>query len=144
METSSAAASLASSAAERLIDLLTKDGWAAVKASVVALWRHSRPDQVDADLDEAQSDLLHADEGGGGPQARRLLEAEWQARLARLFATRPDAVVEVRALMGGELGGADRAGQQTASSMTLKARVSGGGDAFQAGRDMRITKGGQA
>ncbi|QXV56606.1 hypothetical protein CVV72_05945 [Amycolatopsis sp. TNS106] len=136
------AGELASAAAEHLIDLLATDGWAAIKASVLSLWRHSHREPVEAELTEARADLVRATKAGDSVELQGLLVAEWRARLARLIAERPEAANEIRTLLFEMSRDAGSAGQQTAASMTLKARVSGGGDAYLAGRDMTIAKGG--
>ncbi|MFE4333403.1 hypothetical protein ACFRQM_29455 [Streptomyces sp. NPDC056831] len=143
METSVELAGLASAAAARLIDLLATDGWGAVKSSVLALWRSAHPERVEEELTDARGELLQARQTGDGEELQGLLVAEWQARIIRLMATRPDAVDELRALFGGEPGAAGTPEQQITGSMTLEAHVSGG-DAFLAGRDMNVTRGGQA
>jgi len=143
METSVELAGLASAAAARLIDLLTTDGWAAMKSSVLSLWRSAHPERVEEELADARCELLQAQRTGDGQELQGLLVAEWQARIVRLMATRPDAVDELRALLGGELRAAETPEQQITGSMTLEAHVSGG-DAFLAGRDMTVTRGGQA
>ncbi|GGT53922.1 hypothetical protein GCM10010271_67330 [Streptomyces kurssanovii] len=143
METSVELAGLASVAAARLIDLLATDGWAAVKSSVLSLWRCAHPERVEEELADARGELLQAQQTGDGQELQGLLVAEWQARLIRLMAARPDAVDELRALFGGEPRAAETPEQQITGSMTLEAHVSGG-DAFLAGRDMTVTRGGQA
>ncbi|MFJ4617337.1 hypothetical protein [Streptomyces sp. NPDC088812] len=143
METSVELAGLASAAAARLIDLLATDGWTAVKSSVLSLWRSAHPERVEEELADARGELLQAQQTGDGQELQGLLAAEWQARIIRLMATRPDAVDELRALMGEELRAAQTPEQQITGSMTLEAHVSGG-DAFLAGRDMTVTRGGQA
>ncbi|MFD4943774.1 hypothetical protein ACFVYE_14990 [Streptomyces sp. NPDC058239] len=143
METSVELAGLASAAAARLIDLLATDGWGAVKSSVLALWRSAHPERVEEELADVRSELLQAQQTGGGEELQGLLVAEWQARIIRLMATRPDAVAELRALLGGELRAVGTPGPQITGSMTLEAHVSDG-DAFLAGRDMNVTRGGQA
>lgn len=143
METSVELAGLASAAAARLIDLLTTDGWAAVRSSVLSLWRSAHPERVDDDLTDARGELLEARRTSGGEELQGLLVAEWQARLIRLLATRPDAVAELRALLSEELRAAEAPEQQITGSMTLEAHVSDG-DAFLAGRDMTVTRGGEA
>ncbi|MGP8303695.1 hypothetical protein ACTPOK_38460 [Streptomyces inhibens] len=143
METSVELAGLASAAAARLIDLLATDGWAAVKSSVLSLWRSAHPERVEEELTDARGELLQAQQTGDGQELQGLLIAEWQARLIRLMATRPDAVDELRALFGAELRAAGTPEQQITGSMTLEAHVSGG-DAFLAGRDMTVTRGEQA
>lgn len=143
METSVELAGLASAAAARLIDLLATDGWGAVKSSVLALWRSAHPERVEEELTDARGELLHARQTGDGSEMQGLLVAEWQARIIRLMATRPDAVDELRALFGGEPGADGTPEQRITGSMTLEAHVCGG-DAFLAGRDMNVTRGGQA
>ncbi|MEU3842570.1 hypothetical protein AB0E88_21365 [Streptomyces sp. NPDC028635] len=143
METSVELAGLASAAAACLIDLLATDGWAAVKSSVLSLWRSAHPERVEGELTDARGELLRAREAGGAQELEGLLVAEWQARLIRLMATRPDAVDELRALFGGEPLAAGTPEQRITGSMTQQAHVFGG-DAFQAGRDMTVTRGGQA
>ncbi|MEV0976421.1 hypothetical protein [Streptomyces sp. NPDC049915] len=143
METSVELAGLASAAAARLIDLLATDGWAAVKSSVMSLWRSAHPERVEEELADLRGELLQAQQTGDGQELQGLLVAEWQARIIRLMATRPGAVDELRALVGEELRAAGTPEQQISGSMTLEAHVSGG-DAFLAGRDMTVTRGGQA
>lgn len=143
METSVELAGLASVAAARLIDLLATDGWAAVKSSVLSLWRSAHPERVEEELADARGELLQAQQTGDGQELQGLLVAEWQARIIRLMATRPDAVDELRALLGEEPRAAETREQQITGSMKLEAHVSGG-DAFLAGRDMTVTRGGQA
>ena len=130
-------AGLASMAAGRLIELLSSDGWTAVKHAVRSLWRHSHPERVEAELVEARGELVKAEQAGGGAELQELLVAEWRARLARLIAARPEIVDELRTLL---LGAAQESGSSapTTASATLKARVSGGGGAYLAGRDMTV------
>ncbi|MGA5423752.1 hypothetical protein [Streptomyces lavendulocolor] len=143
METSVELAGLASVAAARLIDLLATDGWAAVKSSVLSLWRSAHPHRVEEELGEARGELLQARQTGDGQELQGMLVAEWQARIVRLMATRPDAVEELRALFGGEPHSAGAPEQLITGTMTMEAHVSGG-DAYLAGRDMTVTRGGQA
>lgn len=143
MELSVELAGLASVAAARLIDLLATDGWAAAKSSVLSLWRSAHPERVEEELVDARGELLQAQQTGDGQELQGLLVAEWQARIIRLMATRPDAVDELRALLGEELRAAETPQQQITGSITLEAHVSDG-DAFLAGRDMTVTRGGQA
>lgn len=143
MEMSVELAGLASVAAARLIDLLATDGWAAVRSSVLSLWRSAHPERVEEELDDARDELLQARRAGDGQELQGLLVAEWQARITRLMATRPESVDELRALFGGEPRGTGTQDRQITGSLTQEAHVSGG-DAFQAGRDMNVTRGGQA
>ncbi|NEC41887.1 hypothetical protein [Streptomyces sp. SID8016] len=143
METSVELAGLASAAATRLVDLLATDGWAAVKSSVLSLWRTAHPDRVEQELDEARAELIRAERTGDETELHGLLAAEWQARMIRLMTTRPDTADELRALLAGDLRPAGAPEQQVTGSLTLEAHVRGG-DAFLAGRDMNVTRGGRA
>ncbi|MFF3291652.1 hypothetical protein [Streptomyces sp. NPDC003023] len=143
METSVELAGLASVAAARLIDLLATDGWDAVKSSVLSLWRTAHPERVEEELTEARAELIQAEQTGDNTELQGLLAAEWQARIIRLMATRPDTVDELRTLLAEDLRTAGSPEQQITGSMTLEAHVSGG-DAFLAGRDMNVARGGQA
>ncbi|WUW24256.1 hypothetical protein OG521_27220 [Streptomyces sp. NBC_01463] len=143
METSVELAGLASAAAARLIDLLATDGWGAVRSSVLALWRSAHPERVEDELDETRDELMRARQSGGAEDLQALLVAEWQARLIRLMAARPDAVGELRALFGGEPHPRRTPDKRIEGPMTLETHVSGG-DAYVAGRDMTITRDGQA
>ncbi|MER6047702.1 hypothetical protein ABT168_09580 [Streptomyces sp. NPDC001793] len=135
-------AALTSTAAGRLIDLLATDGWAAVKSGIVSLWRRSHPERVDAELSEARDELMQAEQNGDDADLRGLLVTEWQARLARLLATHPDLADEVRRLLSEQPHDGGSTGQQVVGSMTQKAHVTGGGDAYVAGRDQTINRGG--
>ncbi|MGW6589585.1 hypothetical protein [Streptomyces globisporus] len=143
METSVELAGLATAAAARLIDLLATDGWDAIKASVLSLWRTAHPERVEEELDDARAELIQAEQAGGDAELPGLLAAEWRARIIRLLATRPDTVDELRALLAGDLRTVAAPEQRITGSLTLEAHVSGG-DAFQAGRDMHVTRGGQS
>ncbi|MGW6582386.1 hypothetical protein ACWF76_23885 [Streptomyces globisporus] len=143
METSVELAGLATAAAARLIDLLATDGWDAIKASVLSLWRTAHPERVEEELDDARAELIQAEQAGGDAELPGLLAAEWRARIIRLLATRPDTVDELRALLAGDLRTVAAPEQRITGSLTLEAHVSGG-DAFQAGRDMNVTRGGQS
>ena len=142
MEAGSELAELASTAAGQLISLLTKDGWATVKASIVSLWRHSHPEHVDADLTQARGELLAAVRSGTDRELSEFLANEWRGRLGRLLITQPEAADELRRIIREDFNVAGSAGHQVIGSMTLETHVSGGGDANVAGRDMTITKGG--
>ncbi|HKN98657.1 MAG TPA: hypothetical protein VJX10_16175 [Pseudonocardiaceae bacterium] len=133
MDTSELTA-LASVAAGQMIQLMATDGWAAAKSSFVSLWRRLHPERVDADLTRARSDLLAARQTGDD-ELEKSLVAEWQARLARLLVAQPEVVDELRRLLNPAAGG-----QQTVGSMRLDTRVTGGGDAYVAGRDQTINR----
>ena len=125
-----------------MLELLTTDGWETLKASVVSLWRHAHPERVESELAEARADLLRAHTVGDGQELHRLLRAEWQARLIKLLVARPDAVDEVRRLLHSQERGAPE--DLPHGSTALEAHVSGGGSAYQAGRDLTIATDGSA
>lgn len=131
---------LASAAAGRFIETLTTDGWETVKAAVASLWRHARPQQINASLADDTGDPP-TDSGTTDDQALHgLSQAEWPASLIKLLAEQPDVIDQVRKLIHEERAGAAPPGQHEAVSMTLQAHVSGGVDAHRAGRDMMITE----
>jgi hypothetical protein len=70
---------------------------------------------------------------------RQLFVSEWQGRLWRLLNANPCLAEEVQRMVDGHLG---RPVQSTTTgTFSMKAVVSGGGSAVQAGRDMNITVG---
>jgi hypothetical protein len=141
MELGSELTALVSTAAGQMMNLIATDGWAAAKSAVLSLWRRSHPQRVEEDLNQAREDLLAAQESGTDAQLREVLVAEWQARLARLLLSQPDLADELSELLAGALSDHGSRGRwQTAGSTTLTAHVSGGGDAYMAGRDMTITR----
>lgn len=141
MDTGPDLAELASAAAARMIELLTTDVWASVRTTVLSWWRHAHPERVDADLTEARDDLLRAEPDGAAlEELRGLMAAEWQARLARLLAAHPEVADEVRQSLTAGIPDPAAVGRQTMGSMTIEAHVTGGGDAYLAGRDQTITR----
>ncbi|MFD9687777.1 hypothetical protein ACFWXO_18690 [Kitasatospora sp. NPDC059088] len=137
MDLGSDLTALTSSAASQLINLIASDGWAAVRSAVLALWRRSHPERASEDLAQARTDLLAAQEDGSEEQLRQVLAAEWQARLFRLLLAEPDLADELRALVEGAL--AEPGGRlPVAGSTTVSAHVTGGGDAYVAGRDLTV------
>ncbi|MFI5530038.1 hypothetical protein ACIA8O_15990 [Kitasatospora sp. NPDC051853] len=130
---------LAASGATQVVGAIATDTWPAVKAAVLALWRRTHPERVEAELEEAREELLAARETGRADELQGLLVNEWQARLARLLATHPELVDELRALVASLLAAAqERTGAQPAGSVTMTAHVTDGGDAYQAGRDLTV------
>ncbi len=138
------AGGLASAAAGHLVGMLTTDGWAAIKTAVLAPWRHSHPERVEAELVEARGELLQAEQTGDSVELQELLVTEWQARFARLLADRPEVIDELRALLLQDPRAAGPTGRPATASTTMEAHVSGGGDAYLAGRDMTVTREGTA
>ncbi|GAA2262520.1 MULTISPECIES: hypothetical protein [Kitasatospora] len=134
-------AALASSAAGQLMNVIATDSWAAVKSVVLALWRRSHPERAEEDLAQARADLLAAQQAGNAEQLQQVLVAEWQARLSRLLLAQPDLADELRALLEGALAEPDADGRRPgAGSTTINAQVTGGGDAYVAGRDLTVNR----
>jgi len=133
--------SLASVAAHELVKLLTTETWERAKTAVGNLWRRVHPDRakaVESDLEEARSDLLAA-WLAGDEQVKRLLISEWQGRLWRLLNANPHLAEEVQRIADGEFGPPVQS--TTIGALSMKAVVSDGGSAVQAGRDVTITVG---
>lgn len=131
---------LAASGATQVVGAIATDTWPAVKAAVLALWRRTHPERVEAELEEAREELLAARESGRADELQALLVNEWQARLARLLTTHPELVDELRALVASLLAAAarERTGTPPAGSVTVTAHVTDGGDAYLAGRDLTV------
>jgi hypothetical protein len=90
--------------------------------------------QVD---DSRAAVLAGGDESG---QVADELAAEWRGRLRRLLAADPAAAAELRRLLDEELGPELRGSGSSRTEITMRAKVSGRGRAYQAGRDMNITE----
>ena len=90
-------AALASSAASTLVGLMATEAWQEARAAIVGLWRRQRPQQagrVAEDLDDAQSTVRQAREGGDH-QAEAAVLAEWEGRLRALLALQPAAAADL-------------------------------------------------
>ncbi|MFJ2194164.1 hypothetical protein ACIOJE_40575 [Kitasatospora sp. NPDC087861] len=141
MDLGSELTTLASNGASQLINVIASDGWAAVKSVVLGMWRRSHPERAEADLAQARTDLLTAQEEGTAEQLRQVLVVEWQARLSRLLLAHPDLADELRALLEGALAGPEANGTMPAAgSITITSHVTGGGDAYVAGRDLTVNR----
>ncbi len=132
---------LTSAAARQVVTLLVTDGWEQVRGAVARLWQRVHPDRaetVEAELAQARDELLTARDAGD-EQVAQALRAEWQGRLWRLLAADPDPDLTeaVRRLAAGDLGPSGEAAAY--GPVTMRARVSGGGGVYQAGRDQSIT-----
>ncbi|GHF38924.1 hypothetical protein GCM10018790_15900 [Kitasatospora xanthocidica] len=129
---------LAASGATQVVSAIATDAWPAVKAAVLALWRRSHPERVEADLEQAREDLLSAQESGRPEELQVLLVNEWQARLSRLLVAYPELADELRSLVAGLVAERGPDGARTTGPVTMTAHVTGGGDAYQAGRDLTV------
>ncbi|MFD9479466.1 MULTISPECIES: hypothetical protein [Streptomyces] len=128
---------LASSAGTTIVTLMATDAWQRVRDGVASLWRREhaqRAEAVAAELDVTREDLLAAVETGDR-DVERELRAEWQGRVRRLLAARPEVAEELQGLLE-ELG--PRA--DAARAITQHATASGRARIYQAGRDQHISE----
>jgi hypothetical protein len=140
MDVSSELTDLASNAAGQMIKVLATDGWTAVKSAFVSLWWRLHPDRVDAELTQARNELVAAKQHGDATDLENLLVDEWRIKLTRLLLAHPEVVDDLRRLVDNELSKSGSSGQQKIGAMTVEMRVTGGGDAYLAGRDMTINR----
>ncbi|MEU6678760.1 hypothetical protein [Streptomyces sp. NPDC046853] len=130
---------MAGAAGSAVVGALAGDTWQQAVDGVIALWRRFRPENVDAvgrDLESARSTLLLA---GDGPEADRTAEAlrvAWQGQLMTVLLSDPSAVRELRVLLD-ELSPPGTPGAE----VHLRAKATGHGRVYQAGRDQHITEG---
>lgn len=144
-------AALASSAASTLVGLMATEAWQEARAAIVGLWRRQRPQQagrVAEDLDDAQSTVRQAREGGDH-QAEAAVLAEWEGRLRALLALQPAAAADLaRAVerlqpLSTTRSSADsmRANARDTAKIyqnrtTMRGTAKGKGSLYQAARDM--------
>ncbi|MFJ2304586.1 hypothetical protein [Streptomyces sp. NPDC087787] len=131
---------LAQSAGVTLVTLMTTDAWNRTREGVTRLWQRTQPhraEAVAAQLTATREDALAAGEAGeaGDQETLGELHAEWQGRLRRLLAARPDAAAELRGLLD-ELD----PGGVSGSAITQHATASGHARVYQAGRDQHNTQ----
>lgn len=127
---------LAATAADVLVKKLATDGWERVVAAVGALWRRVHPergDTVEAEAAETRSAALAAREAGDEAGEQDLV-LEWQGRLRRLVANKPETVGELRRLLAEWDSGV------SASSITMHVQASGHSRVTVAGRDVHVTR----
>ncbi|MFE0583373.1 hypothetical protein [Streptomyces sp. NPDC058874] len=126
---------LASSAGTTIVTLMATDAWERVREGITSLWRREhaeRAESVAVELDVTREDLLVASETGDS-NVHGELQAEWQGRIRRLLAIRPEVAGELRRLLdelAAQPGGAP--------AVTQHATASGHSRIYQAGRDQHI------
>lgn len=131
---------LASTAASTLARLLATDGWERARAGIGMLWHRVHPDRaeaVEADLTQAHSELVVAEQGAFDDVQRDIAE-EWRLRLTRLLVENP-ALVTSLAVLVRELQNALPEGT-SATQTSWSASASGYGRVYQAGRDLRVNE----
>lgn len=132
-------AALAGSAGTTVVTLMATDAWQRTRDAVAALWRRVHPDRaaaIEAELDTTREEVLAA-QASGDTEVEAELQAEWQGRVRRLLATRPEVADELRSLLE-ELSPAPAAAPAVA--VTQHATASGSARVYQAGRDQHITE----
>ena len=128
-------AALAGTAGTTLVTLLTTEAWESARDRFVALWRRARPDRADsvaAEVEATRGDLLAARDAGD-EEAAVELGAEWQGRVRRLLAARPDVAGELREILD-EL----TPHGQPGPAVHQQASASGSSRVYQAGRDIHL------
>ncbi|WP_335755381.1 hypothetical protein [Streptomyces fodineus] len=78
-----------------------RQAWEAAREGLVSLWRRFQPERAEAvagELDAARDDLLLA-QRSGDTDTEAELTAEWQARVRRLLAARPEVAEELRRVL---------------------------------------------
>ncbi|MFD7626961.1 hypothetical protein ACFV7Q_13170 [Streptomyces sp. NPDC059851] len=131
---------IAASAATALVGAMTTDAWQQVRAAVVAWWRRVRPqqaDRVDVALAQSRDRLLTArrDE-----DAEPHLIAAWEARLTDLLWEDAALAGELRRLVDEDIAPLlGRATTVRTGGQELRAKASGHGRVYQAGRDQNVS-----
>ncbi|WP_420031384.1 hypothetical protein ACN2WE_00200 [Streptomyces sp. cg28] len=128
-------AALAGTAGTTLVTLLATETWHRVRNGVVALWQRALPDRAPAiavELNSARDDLIGA-QSLGDRSTEAEIAAEWQGRIRRVLAARPEVASELRALLI-ELA----PNQAVAPSVSQHATASGEARIYQAGRDLQV------
>jgi hypothetical protein len=129
---------LARTAGTAVVTLLATDAWQATRDGIVGVWRRAHPERADGvgeELDATRDELVAARQTGDG-EAEVELAAEWQGRVRRLLAARPEAVDDLRRVLE-ELGPAER---PATTEIRMTAEASGHGRVYQAGRDQHISE----
>ncbi|WP_323180471.1 hypothetical protein [Streptomyces sp. NBC_00102] len=117
---------------------MASDAWQVTRDRLVQLWQRVQPhraDDVTAQLDAGRAETAIAAESDD-QEVLAELRAEWQGRLRRLLAARPDAAAELRGLLD-EIAREEPPGS---SAVTQHATASGHARINQAGRDQHITE----
>jgi hypothetical protein len=130
-------ASLAQSAGTTLVTMMTTEAWQRFRERITQLWRQIQPHRAETVAVELQSDREEALAAHIADDRVTLDElcAQWQGRVRRLLAARPDAAAELGRLLeefGPRTGGAAGAVTTQYGTASGRARV------YQAGRDQHI------
>ncbi|MDH6131296.1 hypothetical protein P3T37_000665 [Kitasatospora sp. MAA4] len=124
-----------------LVGAMATDSWEGARAALVALWRRVHQDQagaIEVELAQVRAQVIAA-RGAGNTEAEQVLAGNWQLRLRELLATDPTLEGDLRRLLDEQLAPALAADGPIESAMiTMRAKVSGHGRVYQAGRDQHI------
>ncbi|GAB3900884.1 hypothetical protein ACFQ1S_03045 [Kibdelosporangium lantanae] len=130
---------LLSTAATAVVKSLASSTWTRATKAIGTLWRRVHPEKteaVEAELTQARVALVDARETGDD-QVERDLIAEWQGRLRQLPVDAAQLAEDLRWLID-QLPLSDGT-TQTTENVQMRARASGHGTVYQAGRDQHIT-----
>ncbi|PZG19841.1 hypothetical protein [Nonomuraea aridisoli] len=124
-----------------LVTAMATDAWQSARDGAVALWRKVRPEQaevVEAELIEAREQVLEA-RRDGDVDTEQALAGVWQVRLQQLLRADPSLAGEIQRVLDEVLTPAlQPADQERIGSLVMKAKASGRGRVYQAGRDQTI------
>ncbi|MFG1620155.1 hypothetical protein ACGFI3_46040 [Nonomuraea wenchangensis] len=124
-----------------LVTAMATDAWQSAREGAVALWRKVRPEQaevVEAELEEVREQVLQArrDDDADTEQA---LAGMWQVRLQQLLRADPSLAPQIQRVLDEVLTPAlAPAERERIGSLVMKAKASGHGRVYQAGRDQTI------
>jgi class 3 adenylate cyclase len=134
---------LASTGATTIVALLATDAWGQAKSGLVSLWQHTHPDDarnIERELTEARTALLAARAAGDG-QAAQVMISDWRDRLTSMLAAEPGLGSDLRRLLQDELHPAlAQAAVSVVKTKGMRAKASGHGRIYQAGRDQHINE----
>lgn len=126
-----------------LVTAMATDAWQQARDGAVTLWHKVRPEQADlveAELAEVREQMLQArrDDDTDTEQA---LAGSWQVRLQQLLHADPSLAGELQRVLDEVLTPAlEPAEQERIGSLVMKAKASGHGRVYQAGRDQTINE----
>jgi hypothetical protein len=133
---------IVTAAATALVGTMVTDAWQQARAALVTWWRGIRPRQADlvgAAFAESRDRALTARRARDEDAETRLVAA-WEDRLTALLRDDPALEDELRRLIDEKvtplLSGED--GTPATASQDFRARASGHGRVYQAGRDQNI------
>jgi hypothetical protein len=126
--------------ATSLVGAMATDAWEQAREALVNWWRRVRPsqaDEVDADLFEAHLELMAR--GAQNKDAESHLVAAWRIRLTELQRDDPALVDELGRLIDEKIAPLLRREEDARTgSHEFRAKASGHGRVYQAGRDQNI------